>query len=92
MISSSSDSNSVDCLNGYNDEKLHFKGFIDNLIYRVSAIMQSVSNDTLAIALAKEGGVSFIYVINILSILQNFLFLLTFPKEKAFVNYIHNAR
>ena len=27
----------------------------------VSAIMQSVSNDTLAIALAKEGGVSFIY-------------------------------
>ena len=26
-----------------------------------SAIMQSVSNDTLAIALAKEGGVSFIY-------------------------------
>ena len=27
----------------------------------VSAIMQAVSNDTLAIALAKEGGVSFIY-------------------------------
>ena len=27
----------------------------------VSAIMQSVSNDTLAIALAKEGGISFIY-------------------------------
>jgi len=27
----------------------------------ISAIMQSVSNDTLAIALAKEGGVSFIY-------------------------------
>ena len=27
----------------------------------VSAIMQSVSNDTLAIALAKEGGMSFIY-------------------------------
>lgn len=27
----------------------------------VSAIMQSVSNDTLAIALAREGGVSFIY-------------------------------
>lgn len=27
----------------------------------VSAIMQSVSNDTLAIALAKQGGVSFIY-------------------------------
>lgn len=27
----------------------------------VSAIMQSVSNDTLAIALAKEGGVAFIY-------------------------------
>ena len=27
----------------------------------VSAIMQSVSNDTMAIALAKEGGVSFIY-------------------------------
>jgi len=27
----------------------------------VSAIMQSVSNDTLAVALAKEGGVSFIY-------------------------------
>ena len=27
----------------------------------VSAIMQAVSNDTLAIALAKEGGLSFIY-------------------------------
>ena len=27
----------------------------------ISAIMQSVSNDTLAIALAKEGGVSFIF-------------------------------
>ncbi len=27
----------------------------------ISAIMQSVSNDTMAIALAKEGGVSFIY-------------------------------
>ena len=27
----------------------------------ISAIMQSVSNDTLAVALAKEGGVSFIY-------------------------------
>ena len=27
----------------------------------ISAIMQSVSNDTLAIALAKEGGMSFIY-------------------------------
>ncbi|MBO7389901.1 MAG: IMP dehydrogenase, partial [Clostridia bacterium] len=27
----------------------------------VSAIMQSVSDDTLAIALAKEGGISFIY-------------------------------
>ena len=27
----------------------------------VSAIMQSVSNDTMAIALAKEGGISFIY-------------------------------
>ena len=27
----------------------------------VSAIMQSVSNDTMAIALAKEGGVTFIY-------------------------------
>ncbi len=27
----------------------------------VSAIMQSVSNDTLAVALAKEGGISFIY-------------------------------
>ncbi len=27
----------------------------------VSAIMQSVSNDTMAIALAKEGGVSFVY-------------------------------
>ena len=27
----------------------------------VSAIMQSVSNDTLGIALAKEGGISFIY-------------------------------
>ena len=26
-----------------------------------SAVMQSVSNDTLAIALAKEGGISFIY-------------------------------
>ena len=26
-----------------------------------SAIMQSVSNDTMAIALAKEGGISFIY-------------------------------
>ena len=26
-----------------------------------SAIMQSVSNDTLAIALAKEGGISFIF-------------------------------
>ena len=27
----------------------------------VSAIMQSVSNDTLAVALAKEGGIAFIY-------------------------------
>ena len=27
----------------------------------ISAIMQSVSNDTMAIALAKEGGMSFIY-------------------------------
>ena len=27
----------------------------------VSAIMQSVSNDSMAIALAKEGGLSFIY-------------------------------
>ena len=27
----------------------------------VSAIMQSVSNDTMAVALAREGGVSFIY-------------------------------
>jgi len=27
----------------------------------ISAIMQSVSNDTLAVALAKEGGISFIY-------------------------------
>ena len=27
----------------------------------VSAIMQSVSNDTMAVALAKEGGISFIY-------------------------------
>ena len=27
----------------------------------ISAIMQSVSNDTMAIALAKEGGISFIY-------------------------------
>jgi len=27
----------------------------------VSAIMQSVSNDTMAIALAQEGGISFIY-------------------------------
>jgi len=27
----------------------------------VSAVMQSVSNDTMAVALAKEGGVSFIY-------------------------------
>ena len=26
-----------------------------------SAIMQAVSNDTMAIALAKEGGISFIY-------------------------------
>ena len=30
-------------------------------ITMISAIMQSVSNDTLAIALAKEGGMSFIY-------------------------------
>lgn len=28
----------------------------------ISAIMQSVSNDTMAVALAREGGVSFIYV------------------------------
>ncbi len=34
---------------------------IELKIPMVSAIMQSVSNDTLAIALAKEGGVSFIY-------------------------------
>ena len=27
----------------------------------ISAIMQSVSNDTMAVAVAKEGGVSFIY-------------------------------
>ena len=27
----------------------------------ISAIMQSVSNDTMAVALAREGGVSFIY-------------------------------
>ena len=27
----------------------------------ISAVMQAVSNDTLAIALAKEGGISFIY-------------------------------
>src|SRR4051812_40220616 len=27
----------------------------------VSAIMQSVSNDTMAIALAREGGISFVY-------------------------------
>ena len=27
----------------------------------VSAVMQSVSNDTMAVALAREGGVSFIY-------------------------------
>ena len=34
---------------------------ISMTIPMTSAIMQSVSNDTLAIALAKEGGVSFIY-------------------------------
>lgn len=41
------------------------KGAEDPAIYlnipMTSAIMQSVSNDTLAIALAKEGGLSFIY-------------------------------
>ncbi len=37
------------------------KSAIELNIPLVSAIMQSVSNDTLAIALAKEGGVSFIY-------------------------------
>ncbi len=34
---------------------------IEMNIPMVSAIMQSVSNDTMAIALAKEGGISFIY-------------------------------
>ncbi len=37
------------------------KAQIELNIPLVSAIMQSVSNDTLAIALAKEGGLSFIY-------------------------------
>lgn len=37
------------------------KSAIELNIPLVSAIMQSVSNDTLAIALAKEGGISFIY-------------------------------
>ena len=37
------------------------KPSIEMSIPLVSAIMQSVSNDTMAIALAKEGGVSFIY-------------------------------
>ena len=37
------------------------KPAIEMNIPLVSAIMQSVSNDTLGIALAKEGGVSFIY-------------------------------
>ncbi len=37
------------------------KPAIEMSIPLVSAIMQSVSNDTMAIALAKEGGVSFIY-------------------------------
>ncbi|MEE0839764.1 MAG: IMP dehydrogenase, partial [Acutalibacteraceae bacterium] len=37
------------------------KSDIELNIPLVSAIMQSVSNDTMAIALAKEGGVSFIY-------------------------------
>ncbi len=37
------------------------KSAINLNIPLVSAIMQSVSNDTLAIALAKEGGISFIY-------------------------------
>ncbi len=37
------------------------KSAIQMSIPMVSAIMQSVSNDTMAIALAKEGGVSFIY-------------------------------
>ena len=37
------------------------KSAIEMSIPLVSAIMQSVSNDTMAIALAKEGGVSFIY-------------------------------
>ncbi len=37
------------------------KSAIELNIPLVSAIMQSVSNDTMAIALAKEGGISFIY-------------------------------
>ena len=37
------------------------KSAIEMSIPMVSAIMQSVSNDTMAIALAKAGGVSFIY-------------------------------
>jgi len=37
------------------------KSEIELKIPMVSAIMQSVSNDNLAIALAKEGGISFIY-------------------------------
>ena len=37
------------------------KSAIELNVPLVSAIMQSVSNDTLAIALAKEGGISFIY-------------------------------
>lgn len=40
---------------GHQDEALKLN------IPMVSAIMQSVSNDTLAIALAKEGGISFIF-------------------------------
>ena len=41
--------------------KIGEKSAIEMSIPLVSAIMQSVSNDTMAIALAKEGGVSFIY-------------------------------
>ncbi len=37
------------------------KSAIELKIPMLSAIMQAVSNDTLAVALAKEGGVSFIY-------------------------------
>lgn len=43
------------------DKKAGEKPSLSMNIPLTSAIMQSVSNDTLAIALAKEGGVSFIY-------------------------------